>query len=77
MTDKGLVTRNEKQRTHVYATRNTASHTQRQLIGELARRAFDGSAARLAMQALSSKRASPEELSELRRLLDELEGDSQ
>ena len=77
MTDKGLVTRDENQRTHVYATSNSESHTQRQLIGELARRAFDGSSARLAMHALSSKPASPEEISELRRLLDELEGDPQ
>lgn len=77
MTDKGLVTRDENQRTHVYSTRNSEGHTQRQLIGELARRAFDGSSARLAMHALSNRHASPEEISELRRLLDELEGDPQ
>lgn len=74
MADKGLVTRDVSQRTHVYRARNTESHTQTQLIGELARRAFDGSSAKLAMQALSSRRASPEELSELRDLLNELEG---
>lgn len=74
MTDKGLVTRERQQRTHVYTARHTARHTQGQLIGELARRAFDGSAARLAMHALSDRRASREELTELRRLLDELEG---
>lgn len=76
MTEKGLVTRERRQRTHVYTARHSASHTQLQLIGELARRAFDGSAARLALHALSSRRASREEISELRRLLDELEGNS-
>jgi BlaI family penicillinase repressor len=76
MTDKGLVTRDTSQRTHIYSAHNSESHTQSQLIGELARRAFDGSSARLAMQALSNRRASREELSELRDLLDELEGSS-
>jgi predicted transcriptional regulator len=74
MADKGLVTRDRQHRTHVYAARHSARHTQGQLIGELARRAFDGSSARLAMHALSDRRASPEEIDELRRLLDELEG---
>ena len=77
MNDKGLVTRDKSQRTHVYCAHNSESHTQSQLIGELARRAFDGSSARLAMQALSNRRASPKELSELRDLLDELEGSSE
>jgi hypothetical protein len=43
------------------------------MLAELADRAFDGSAARLAMRALSARRASPEELAEVRRMLDELE----
>jgi len=73
MADKGLVTRDRQQRTHVYEARHSASHTQRQLIGELARRAFGGSSARLALHALSTRHASREEISELRRLLDELE----
>jgi len=46
------------------------------LVGDLLERAFGGSAQTLVMQALSTKRASPEELAEIRRLLDRLEGDA-
>jgi predicted transcriptional regulator len=73
MTEKGLVVRDESQRAHVYSTRATQQKTQRQLVTDLVDRAFGGSPAQLAMQALSSKKTSPEELAELRRLLDSLE----
>ncbi|AEI63471.1 BlaI/MecI/CopY family transcriptional regulator [Corallococcus macrosporus] len=74
MTEKGLVERDESQRAHVYRARATEQRTQRQLVTDLVDRAFGGSPARLAMQALSSKKTRPEELAELRRLLDTLEG---
>lgn len=73
MTDKGLVVRDETQRAHVYAARASEQRTQRQLVSDLLERAFGGSPAQLAMQALSTKRTSPEELSQLRALLDSLE----
>lgn len=75
MTEKGLVVRDETERAHVYEARQGEQKTQRQLLGDLADRAFGGSAARLAMQALSGRRASAEELSEIRELLDRLEGE--
>jgi predicted transcriptional regulator len=75
MADKGLLARDESQRAHVYTPRVPQERTQRQLVGELMERAFGGSPVRLAMQALSSKRTSPEELAELRRLLDSLAQD--
>jgi BlaI family transcriptional regulator, penicillinase repressor len=74
MTEKGLLSRDGSQRTHVYAVARPEETTQRQLIGDLLERAFQGSAAKLVMQALSSKRASRQELAEIRRLLDEIEG---
>lgn len=74
MTEKGLVERDESQRAHVYRALATEQRTQRQLVTDLVDRAFGGSPAKLAMQALSSKKTSPEELAELRRLLDTLEG---
>ena len=74
MTEKGLVERDESQRAHVYRARATEQRTQRQLVVDLVDRAFGGSPAKLAMQALSSKKTSPEELAELRRLLESLEG---
>jgi predicted transcriptional regulator len=73
MTEKGLVVRDESQRAHVYTARATQQKTQRQLVTDLVDRAFGGSPAQLAMQALSSKKTSPQELAELRRLLDSLE----
>ena len=71
MADKGLVLRDTSERTHVYRARLTEQHTQRQLVGDLLERAFDGSAARLVMQALAARRATPDELEEIRRLLDQ------
>ncbi len=73
MTEKGLVLRDESQRSHVYRARSSEEHTQRQLVGDLIRRAFGGSARGLVVQALASKEASAEELAEIRQLLDRLE----
>jgi predicted transcriptional regulator len=75
MTDKGLVIRDESQRAHVYATRESEQRTQRQLIGDLIDRAFGGSPAKLVMQALSGTKASAEELTQIRQLLETMEGD--
>ena len=76
MTDKGLVVRDESQRAHIYEARHSEQRTQRQLLADLADRAFGGSPARMVMQALSGRRASAEEITEIRELLDKLEGDS-
>lgn len=73
MHEKGLVTRDESRRSHVYAAAVDRAPMERAMLARLADRAFDGSAARLAMRALSTQPASAEELAEVRRLLDELE----
>jgi predicted transcriptional regulator len=70
MAEKGLVTRDERERTHVYQPRVSEDQTQRQLVRDLLDRAFGGSSSKLVMQALATKRASAEELGEIRRLLD-------
>ena len=74
MTEKGLLIREESARTHVYEPAVTEERTQRQLISDLLERAFSGSSKNLVMRALSAKKASREELAEIRRLLDEMEG---
>lgn len=74
MTDKGLVRRDERQRQHVYQASAPRERTQRQLVTDLLDRAFEGSASRLVMHALSTQAASPEEIAEIRRLLDQLDG---
>ena len=73
MSEKGLLKRDETQRSHVYTPSQSRERTQQQLAGDLMRRAFEGSARSLLMGALSAKRASPAELTEIRRLLDEYE----
>lgn len=75
MADKGLVTRDESSRTHVYAPRVSQESTQRQLVTDLVDRAFGGSAADLVLRALSSHTASDEELREIRKLIDEEQED--
>ena len=69
MAEKGLVTRDESARTHIYEAAYTEDQTQQQLVMDLVERAFDGSAAKLVLQALASKKATPEELDEIRKLL--------
>jgi predicted transcriptional regulator len=77
MTEKGLVERDESERTHVYQARFTQEATQQRLVSDLLEKAFGGSASQLVMRALAAKPASADELAEIRRLLDELEGGNQ
>ena len=74
MTDKGLLKRDESQRSHVYQARQKEVATQRQLVKDLMARAFGGSTEKLVMQALASKKAKPDEIAEIRRMLDEIDG---
>lgn len=73
MTDKGLVTRDDRERSHVYAPARPAETTRRQLLDDLLNRAFGGSAQQLVLQALAGRKPSRAELAELRRLIDALE----
>jgi predicted transcriptional regulator len=74
MTEKGLVRRDESARTHVYEAAFSQDQTERQLVADLLNRVFDGSAAKLVLQALASTKTSPEELAEIRRLIDKQRG---
>jgi predicted transcriptional regulator len=70
MTEKGLVIRVERFGSHVYEASVPKEQTQRQIAGDLLKRAFGGSAKSLMMGALSAQPASREELDEIRRILD-------
>src|SRR5437667_12559509 len=72
MTEKGLVVRDESQRAHIYESRFSEQKTQRQLLSDLVDRAFGGSATKLVLQALSGRKASTEELTAIRELLNQL-----
>ena len=71
MAEKGLVRRDQKQRAHVHEAARPREWTQRQLAGDLLERAFSGSAKALLVGALSARKATEEELAEMRKLLDD------
>ena len=73
MFEKGLVVRNERYRSHVYEPRAPKEQTQRQIAGDLLKRAFEGSAKSLVLGALAAQPASGKDLAEIRSLLDEFE----
>jgi BlaI family transcriptional regulator, penicillinase repressor len=73
MAEKGLVARDEKLRAHIYSARFAQEQTQRQLLGDLLDRVFNGSALDLVMQALATKKTSKEELTQIKQLLEEYE----
>ena len=76
MTVKGLVDRDETSRAHVYEARESRDRTQGRLVSDLLERAFDGSASKLVLRALSAQPASPAEIAEIRRMLDEIAGET-
>ena len=77
MTEKGLVERDERDRTHIYRARLSEETTQRQLVRDLVDRAFAGSSSKLVMQALATKRASAEELRDIRKAIDGARNDKE
>ena len=74
MLQKGLVKRNEKAQPYIYRAALSREKAGRRMIGHLVEKVFDGSASNLVLQALSSEKASKEELAEIRKLLDRMEG---
>ncbi len=73
MHEKGLVSRDEGTRPIRFSATYTQEKTQRQVLGDLIKKLYDGSAKSLVLQALSSQRASKSDLAEIRRLLDDLD----
>ena len=71
MAEKGLVTRDESSRTHVYTAKLTQDQTQQQLVSDLVNRAFGGSAAALVMQALNAHATTTDEIAEIQKILEE------
>ena len=73
MAEQGLAHRDESSRSHVYSAQVEREETQGRLVDDLMQKAFGGSAARLAMRALSGSHASESELAEIRALLARIE----
>ncbi|HEX3358215.1 MAG TPA: BlaI/MecI/CopY family transcriptional regulator, partial [Tepidisphaeraceae bacterium] len=75
MTEKGLLLRDESNRTHIYRPKFSEERTLQQLMKDLLDRAFGGSAQKLVMQALSAKKTSRKELDEIQKLIDSMKGE--
>ena len=73
MKEKGLLTRDTAERSHVYSATIPEEQTKKGLVRDLLEKAFRGSAKELILQALSAKRASREELAEIRQIIDRIE----
>jgi len=69
MTETGLTVREDHRGLHIYRPRLAENETLRRLVADFVDRAFGGSTSKLVVQALATRRASPEELREIRRLL--------
>jgi len=74
MMEKGLVERDETVRPQIYRARYSQERTQKQLLRDLVQRAFGGSVKALVLQALATKKSSPEDLEALEKLIDRIEG---
>jgi predicted transcriptional regulator len=72
MFEKGLVTRDDSSKTHIYIPAVTREKTQKQLVGKMINTLFSGSSTELVMQALGNQQTSKEELDEIQKMLDNL-----
>jgi predicted transcriptional regulator len=73
MTEKRLVSRDDRPYAHIYKAQLPKEQAQRTLVADLLDRAFEGSMSGLVLRALSAKKATPEELSEIRKVLKDYE----
>jgi BlaI family transcriptional regulator, penicillinase repressor len=73
MTEKGLLVRSERFRSHVYDAGTAKEQTQKQIAADMLKRGFEGSAKNLVLGALAAKPASRQELEEIRRILDAMD----
>jgi len=74
MTEKNMLQRDKKSRTHVYEAIVEERETKNQLIDKFISTLFDGSTSGMVLQALGNKKCSTEELSKIRDLIDSIEG---
>ena len=72
MFEKGLVTRDDSSKTHIYQPAVTKQKTQKQLLDKMINTLFSGSSTQLVLQALGNQKASKDELDEIQKYLDNL-----
>ncbi len=76
MLTKGLAKRDEAATPHIYRAAMTRDRAAKKFLSELIEKVYDGSAMSLVLQALATGKASPAEIEDARKLLDEMEGQS-
>ncbi len=74
MDQKGIVITDKSKRTHRYFPRYKEEETQKTLVDQLLSLAFGGSASKLVMSALGSAQPRPEEIEEIKSLIQKWEG---
>ena len=72
MFEKGLVTRDDSNKTHIYQPAITKQKTQKQMLDKMINTLFAGSSTQLVLQALGNQKASKDELDEIQKYLDNL-----
>jgi BlaI family transcriptional regulator, penicillinase repressor len=73
MFEKGLLRRDDSQRTHIYASAVRERNIQSALLNRFLDAAYKGSASKLALQLLGNHKTTPDELAEIKALIDQLE----
>jgi BlaI family transcriptional regulator, penicillinase repressor len=74
MHEKGLVTRQKAGKLHLYKAVVSKENTNQQLVHKMIETVFQGSSTQLVLSALGNGKSSKEELHEIRKYLDKLEG---
>jgi predicted transcriptional regulator len=72
MFEKGLVTRDDSSKTHIYKPAVTRQKTQKQFLDKMINTLFAGSSTELVLQALGNQKSSKDELDEIQKYLDNL-----
>ncbi len=73
MLEKELVKRDDSVRPQLFQAACTRKRTGTKMLRDMVEKVFEGSSTALAMQALALKRATPNEIAEMRALLDDME----
>jgi BlaI family transcriptional regulator, penicillinase repressor len=72
MHEKGLVKRDDSNKTHIYQANVSKEKTQQHIVGKMMNTLFEGSASQLVMRALGSQKPSKEEIAAIQKLLDQM-----
>jgi len=74
MHEKGLLTRQKKGKLHLYEAVPTLENTQQQILDKMIQTVFQGSATQLVLSALGNRKSTKEDLQEIKKYLETLEG---